>query len=172
MFAIDCWTCMLGSRPNKEGCFKTTCWSKTFWNIHKWLVCVLSSVLLCVVKARGSYPRHNLSQTTFPDKTNYRLTIHHLICLSLPLTHKNRYDIDCWWHSSVWLCLQLSVCLSHSQAVQSLRGLVSSPSSYALKHMDVFNPMPHFSHNAPLSSNGSLSSPHLRQQQVHTAAFK
>uniref|UniRef100_A0A8C7PSZ2 RING-type E3 ubiquitin transferase n=1 Tax=Oncorhynchus mykiss TaxID=8022 RepID=A0A8C7PSZ2_ONCMY len=56
------------------------------------------------------------------------------------------------------------------QAVQSLRGLVSSPSSYALKHMDVFNPMPHFSHNAPLSSNGSLSSPHLRQQQVHTAA--
>uniref|UniRef100_A0A673X600 RING-type E3 ubiquitin transferase n=1 Tax=Salmo trutta TaxID=8032 RepID=A0A673X600_SALTR len=58
------------------------------------------------------------------------------------------------------------------QAVQSLRGLVSSPSSYALKHMDVFNPMPHFSHNAPLPSNGSLSSPHLRQQQVHTAALK
>ncbi|XP_036825052.1 transcription intermediary factor 1-alpha isoform X1 [Oncorhynchus mykiss] len=55
------------------------------------------------------------------------------------------------------------------QAVQSLRGLVSSPSSYALKHMDVFNPMPHFSHNAPLSSNGSLSSPHLRQQQMESA---
>ncbi|XP_038854656.1 E3 ubiquitin-protein ligase TRIM33-like [Salvelinus namaycush] len=52
------------------------------------------------------------------------------------------------------------------QAVQSLRGLVSSPSSYALKHMDVFNPMPHFSHNAPLPSNGSLSSPHLRQHQA------
>ncbi|KAK6309174.1 hypothetical protein J4Q44_G00206370 [Coregonus suidteri] len=55
------------------------------------------------------------------------------------------------------------------QAVQSLRGLVSSPSSYALKHMDVFNPMPHFSHNAPLPSNGSLSSPHSRQQQMESA---
>uniref|UniRef100_A0A4W5QX52 RING-type E3 ubiquitin transferase n=1 Tax=Hucho hucho TaxID=62062 RepID=A0A4W5QX52_9TELE len=55
------------------------------------------------------------------------------------------------------------------QAVQSLRGLVSSPSSYALKHVDVFNPMPHFSHNAPLPSNGSLSSPHLRQQQMESA---
>uniref|UniRef100_A0A6Q2XAA2 RING-type E3 ubiquitin transferase n=1 Tax=Esox lucius TaxID=8010 RepID=A0A6Q2XAA2_ESOLU len=57
------------------------------------------------------------------------------------------------------------------QAVQSLRGLVSS-SSYSLKHMDVFNPTPHFSHNAPLPSNGSFDSPHSREQQVHAVALK
>ncbi|KAL0968015.1 hypothetical protein UPYG_G00261100 [Umbra pygmaea] len=54
------------------------------------------------------------------------------------------------------------------QAVQSLRGLVSS-SSYSLKHMDVFNTMPHFSHNAPLSSNASFSSLQSRQQQMESA---
>ncbi|XP_034144033.1 transcription intermediary factor 1-alpha [Esox lucius] len=54
------------------------------------------------------------------------------------------------------------------QAVQSLRGLVSS-SSYSLKHMDVFNPTPHFSHNAPLPSNGSFDSPHSREQQMESA---
>lgn len=72
-------------------------------------------LLFCSVlwKPRGSYPRHNQSQATIPDLTNYRLTTHHFICLSPPLTHKNRYDIDCWWHSSVWLCLQLSVSFTY-----------------------------------------------------------
>ncbi|KAJ7997918.1 hypothetical protein DPEC_G00217160 [Dallia pectoralis] len=54
------------------------------------------------------------------------------------------------------------------QAVQSLRGLVSS-SSYSLKHMDVFKPTPHYSHNAPLPSNGSFDSPHSRLHQMESA---